>query len=283
MSKKIIFSIEYNIPAEHTEYEYVSFYSNVSLSDADIIVYNPAIPITKNDIATSYNGIIHVNKNLSYKIEKYINHWKKELKNAVENGKNIFVFLNSYNKFYIYGNKSYEHNLINNYSAVPFISNYDINDVRGELIKCVDNSKIFMQYWKEFEQFSAYRCYLSKNVGHPIFTSKDDDRVIGAIKKNISTQKQGNVIFLPFLSFEGELFSQDNIWTDYAEIQGKKLIDNLIKIDKALIFQESIPIPDWCSKREYKLNDEILTETRIKVIDNKVNQLLDKKKKKKQR
>ena len=127
MSRRI-FSVGFEIPGDDAEY--MSFRSNQSLLDADIIVFEPSF-IGEYGLEKYYSGNRLLTESDSFKIVEDISHWRSELKTAFESGKTVFIFLSSLEEGYRYtGEKQFSGtgrsrvttnivNAFNNYEVLP--------------------------------------------------------------------------------------------------------------------------------------------------------------------
>jgi len=89
MSKKI-FTVGFEIPGG--DVENLSFRSEQSLLDADIIVFEPSF-VDAYHSTESYQGKRVLTDSDSFRIAEDISHWKSELKAAFDSGKTVFIFL----------------------------------------------------------------------------------------------------------------------------------------------------------------------------------------------
>ena len=90
MAEKNIFSIGFTFPGNTAEY--LSFDSEQSLLDADIIVFNPDISNIYNT-HSYYQGKKRLHDSCSFKLKENTSHWRRELLTAFNSGKTIFIFL----------------------------------------------------------------------------------------------------------------------------------------------------------------------------------------------
>lgn len=89
MPKKIL-TVGIELASDGTSHE--SFASKVSLLDWDIVLFSPLIDefISYSD---TYKGRPSLGDYTSFTLKEACEHWRREIKQAVENGKTVVVFL----------------------------------------------------------------------------------------------------------------------------------------------------------------------------------------------
>ena len=96
MSKTIL-TIGFELASEHTRQE--SFSSKASLLDWDIILFKPGIDYSYKYGAEDYQGKPCLNDTSSFALKEATEHWRREIKQAVEMGKTVIVFFLPWKKF----------------------------------------------------------------------------------------------------------------------------------------------------------------------------------------
>jgi hypothetical protein len=76
------------------------FDSRVSLLDWDIVLFRPSIESWVS-YADQYKGKPSLNDHTSFKVKEASEHWRREIKLAVESGKTIVVFLSPLTEVYV--------------------------------------------------------------------------------------------------------------------------------------------------------------------------------------
>ncbi|WP_126652348.1 hypothetical protein [Chryseobacterium aureum] len=268
---KDIISIDYQLFLD--EVKLIDFETKHSLSDADIIICKPYIAIPYG-YHSSYRGKTSYNLDVSSKIKDFAIHWNKEINSALDAGKNIFIFLNEIQDFYLdtgrrdtsgTGKNQKVTNIVenfHNYKILPF--NLEIHNSKGE--KIVIKNNLVKTFVENFKNILSYEAYIeSKDVEiHPLIYNKTQDKIISGIIKH----KNGNIIFLPFIQPDSEEFYNDkDEFTDEGVKHQRKLLNSILEIDKSLSSSiEKSPKPDWLEDEKYKL---IQVEIIKKEIDNK--------------
>ena len=148
MSKKKIFSVEYNFPGGLAEY--IPFDSDQSLFDCDIVIYNPSIKSFSAYSYEKYNGKPSLSDSQSFRLQERILHWNKELNNAYNEGKLIIAFLSTSDIVYVAtGEEQYSGSGRNRLTSriVKNISNYETipismkaTNAKGKELRVSDNA-----------------------------------------------------------------------------------------------------------------------------------------------
>lgn len=252
MGKKIIFSIGIEIP--HNDVEHIKYDSKRTLIDADIIVFLPYLPPLNVE---SLNSAVF--------------HWKDELLRAFESGKTIIVYLPEPHKTSI-GINTFR----SSYHALPV--KFRIESKRGKTFKAKKNASIIFDYWKTFKEYTPeYEIFIHSDAVEPLLTDRSSKNIVGGL---ISNESHGNIILLPPLEYDDELFWVYDTELDYhvpsqegAEF-GNKFVKCIVEIDKALHRGGDItPTPEWVNIPEYKLKTELEIETKLKNINEKLEKL----------
>src|SRR5579872_585266 len=88
---KTILTIEVPLASDAAHFE--PFQSQASLLDWDIIVFKPTIPAFWTEYADGYQGKPSLSDTTSFALKEASEHWRREIKQAVETGKTVVVFL----------------------------------------------------------------------------------------------------------------------------------------------------------------------------------------------
>lgn len=281
MAAKKIFSIGFEFPGDFAEN--LSFRSEQSLLDADIVVFEPRI----SDYITtgSYRGKQMINHSDSFALQEDASHWRSELKVALNSGKTILVFLSKLEEVYVHTSDGElalnEKELISNYSAIP-LNLGRIVPRRGKEIRVVKDLGVLAAYWKEFGRYSTYEVYLEGRTPEPILTTKTGNKTVGCICRKGS----GTMILLPPIRWDENSFvvfdekEKEQYWSDEAVRFGKNLATHIFELDKALSSGQGLtPAPDWTSVNSFKLKQEIVLQQNIKSTSNRIQSLQDKRSK----
>lgn len=282
---KIISSIGYEIPGKSDSL--IDFSSKQSLMDSDIILISPELPWYERSSANhgSYLGKTCYGETGSFQLKEDISHWKKEMINALNAGKTVFLMLSSKEDFYVdTGSRTYSGNGRNrsttinvtnyhNYQLLP-INIGTIHSANGKEIFSTGNP-LFGNLFKSLASNFEYQVYLENIEGTPIFVGKDKSKILGAIYKVGS----GHLVVLPYLNYDREKFikhkkDKDNketaYWTEKALEFGYTLGNSLIEIDIGLTEESAkTPPPVW-------LLNNIFNTEKESIIQNSINQNLKK-------
>jgi len=183
---KNVISVEFNIPG--CEKYYQDYLSDRSLFDADIIIFKPISFYQKLKNLQSTHGQQITQLGLIMHLEKLDAQYKKEMTEILKNGKNIFLFMSKYEEFTDWiDEKEY-----NNYKFLP--TNARIISRNGSEIR-FNNEKNFCIFWKEFNPYLNYECYIDyyynyNNQIEKVFITNSGDKLLGGI----CNYGQGNLI-----------------------------------------------------------------------------------------
>lgn len=266
------------------EDNYIMLDSKRSLSDSDIIIFNPDFEhsnYSTYDYSSSdqtYEGKKLYSKSSSTKILEHSKYWKNEILHFVENGGTVFIILNKRDDFYVYtgtlsfsgtgrNQKTTEHvSPYSNYNFLPF-SKIEFNSASGKVV--VPNNNMFADFFKTFQDYISYEVYLKgESIENPTFTTKNKDRILGTNLK----VKHGVVIFLPNINLDKPEFTDYNsktdkdTWSPEAIKIGKAFLSSIAEIDKTVKkTTEKTPKPSWVQSEEFNLKDSTKTENIIKI------------------
>lgn len=281
--RKNITGVGIDIPSND---DFVRLDSIGSLSDSDIVVFCPSYEGTNYYFnSDGYEGKRLYDKDSSVIIIEHTEHWQKELKNFLHNGKTIFIILSEKNDFYIYtGTKSftgtgrnrtttYHVQPYSNYNCLPF--KFEFTSVRGKQVyPC---HPLINNFYKDFKNLLEFRTYISSGeLSNPLFTTKNKDRVLG-ISIRISN---GYVVFLPYVNFkQSDLINYDETtdedsWTNKALKIGKQFINDLVEIDTAIQKDDNkTPTPNWVNSNDFSLKDADETKKKIELNKKKIDNI----------
>lgn len=280
MAKKKILTIGFSLADELTEY--CEFDSDVSLLDWDIILFKPEINeyILKKE--SDFQGKPCLSDNQSFKLKAQSEHWRREIKAAVDHGKLVIVYLSEFTQVSIAtGEKNYSGSGRNqrvtrlvdnfdNYFSIP-LALKPVNS-RGKEIKIAEkNSELISSYWNEFSGISSYKVIIEGECT-PCLLTKHGDIPVGVITRAKNTT--GALLCLPDIDFYPESFfvgeedeENEGNWNDEAKQFASRFISCVVAIEKSLKSQgEHTPEPDWAKDTSYKLKQEkIATQKLLKI------------------
>lgn len=275
MSKKIL-TVGLELASENAAME--AFESKTSLLDWDIIIFRPDI---SDGIyaAEDYKGKPCLNESVSFKLKENCEHWRREIKQAADSGKNVFVFLSAVSEVYLdTGKRQYSGTGRNrvttsvvepssNYAALPLdLKPVNTNGVAMKLSTL--GAEILAPYWDAFSEISSYAVQLGDTVPGISLITKIGDKPVGAIIRNKFSN--GALIFLPDINFYPSEFLEDDEeegvkWTEKAKQFAGRFLSTLINLDKALkSTAELTPEPIWAAGSAYLLTQE--RELKLKLL-----------------
>ncbi|MVV47482.1 hypothetical protein EJA72_04320 [Pseudomonas sp. PB120] len=275
MSKRRILTIGLDLATDDTEY--VEFSSKISLLDWDIVLFKPEIDDFVRGCTRSYQGRPRLDEVQSFQLKESCEHWRREIKQAVEAGKTVFVFLPIPLDVYVdTGSRQYSGTGRNqkttvlvepysNYEALPM----DIPKViaSGSSMKVAPKGgDIISAYWAQFESLSTYQVTMSGSDVPACLTTKAGDKPVGAIYRMGASH--GTLLLLPDLDFYDESYMLDDdecSWSKEGEQFASRMMACVVGIDKVLrSSSEKTPEPKWASDSEFVLKAEL--ELRVQLL-----------------
>jgi hypothetical protein len=268
---KTIISVGYQIPGHSDIFH--RFSSDQSLLGADIIVFQPTVDIYSTD---TYLGLPSLGEDQSFRVKRASQHWRADLKTAVEAGKTVFILLDEYRPMYVHtGRKEYS-GTGRNARQTDIVEQYDnfqclplklptVTAKTGAAISFSGNP-IFAAFWKEFSEELNPRCYFDEDFGEVIFTTKVGKKAVGSI---ITNKAGGHIIVLPAIPYDEEEFISETkagkrTWTKSAIAFGARLVQSFIDIDKSIRSEtDATPPPEWAANANYALASEAATQEKI--------------------
>ncbi|MCP3941545.1 MAG: hypothetical protein GY710_08700 [Desulfobacteraceae bacterium] len=285
MAKKKIVSIGLELASD--DVKYVDFSSNISLLDWDIILFKPFISdyIGYGD---TYQGKPSLSERGSFELKEHSEHWCREIKDAVDSDKVVFIFLDDLEEVYIdTGQREYSGtgrnkkttrivSLYDNYKSIPM----NISPIRtnGKSMKLHQRGSLLASYWKNFEKWSSYKIIISVKEFPGVIVTKNGDKPVGGIIKNKNSS--GAVILLPDIDFYHDSFFVENEetgkqdWTKETCSFAAKIIKEAISINKAIKNDgNSTPEPEWSKSSKYDLDVEQKFKSKLLIFETKINEL----------
>ncbi|MFP5238736.1 MAG: hypothetical protein ACLGQW_02800 [Acidobacteriota bacterium] len=290
MSKKTIFSVSLEWPID--EVRHVDINSNSSLLDSDVVIFVPDIQWFINYYREDdFQGKPSLSDGGSFKLKEKIAHWRRELIDAFDAGKTIFVFCNSIQECCVdTGKREYSGtgrnqrttrivDLATNYDLIPF----DLKVVRtnGSMMRLAKESSLISGFWHDFESFSEYNVIINYESGVPLVLTRSGDKSVGML---VNGRNGGHFVFLPNFDFAQEGYTRESDdedsleWTDEAFRAGKKLLSHLIEIDKSLREDSAqTPPPSWAASEEYVTACEKEIQQQLLSVESEIEALNAKK------
>jgi hypothetical protein len=269
MSVKRILTVGLELAAAETTH--AAFRSKMSLLDWDIVLFRPEISEFVENYYTTYQGKPSLSDTKSFEAKECCEHWRREIKQAVEAGKTILIYLPALYEVYVdTGQRSYSGTGRNQKTTrhVASLSNYDAIPVNvGPVVATGSSMKlapkgadILGPYWNEFSVRSTFQVVLEASDVPPCILTRTGDKTVGAIYR--SKTSAGTLLLLPDIEFYPTNFLKGQTWTPAAKQFAGAFVTSLVSLDKALrSTSEVTPEPTWASVDVYRL----LSETKLRV------------------
>ncbi len=272
MTRKTIFSVGFAFPGDAAEH--VSFLSDQSLLDADIIVYAPSF--RECDYLEHYQGKPCLTESSSFRAKQQLTHWRTELLAAVEAGKVVIIYLVRPEEVIVYtGEKQHSGTGRNRQTTniVTKISSYDAVPLptkahgrSGTEIRPAGDLKYLASYWNEFGQDSAYFATIEGKFTDVLLKTQSGDRIVGAAIRH----EKGAVLLLPPVQFSEEAFtefdeeSDTEYWNDEGVAFGCRLASSIVSLVDAFTSDTQItPPPQWTQGSQFRLTEEDAIEKKL--------------------
>ena len=291
MAKKNVVSIGIEIPG--SDAKHINLKSKDSLLDYDIVIIDPSIYNFYFYNDEYYQGKPCLDDSDSFSLKEHLEHWRREILEAIRACKNVFIMLNQKQEVFVAtGTKSYsgtgrnrhttrQVGLISNYQIVPEgISVTNSNGSSMSLIAAKDN--ILSHYWSAVGDMSKFKVLLDNQGLKPIIKTKTGEKTVGGILRYKNAE--GNLFLLPYIDFELDEYTYENeeegeiYWTDKAIALGKKFVSAICAIDKAIKSSGELSAkPDWLTQNKYVLPKEEKIRSKLINIESKIDGLQKKK------
>ncbi|MGR0482856.1 MAG: hypothetical protein ACTFAL_16045 [Candidatus Electronema sp. V4] len=267
MSAKRILTIAFELASPDTTYQ--RFNEKISLLDWDIVLFRPQIE-DFIDYDKHYQGKPRLSESSSFRLKESCEHWRREIKQAVDAGKIVIVFLSPLEEVYIdTGERRYSGagrnqkttflvGEYNNYKAIP--ADLAPTNTSGKAMRLATHgADVLAPYWAEFESVSEYKVILNDLKVPPCLVTRTGDKAVGALFSSKSSS--GTLVLLPYIDFEPPEFFQDDINCEFgtpaAEQFASRMVAAVVALDKALRSAGEItPAPQWTEQPQYALGTE---------------------------
>lgn len=285
MSKRIL-TIGVDLASEDVTDE--EFDSRVSLLDWDIVLFRPSIEpwISRRD---QYKGKPSLSDNESFQVKEASEHWRREIKQAVESSKTVVVFLPEMTEVYIdTGDRQYSGtgrnrastrvvDLFHNYKCLP-VDLQPVNSSGTSVKLPPKGADLFAPYWSEFGLLSEYKVLIQSPAYQPILQTRTGDRTVGVCVRSKSSS--GSLVCLPDMDFYREEFleltddDQGTKWKPEAHQFAARLVAAVVAMDGALRSDgEVTPEPSWASDAKFTLPTEVVLRSTLLEIESKLEQV----------
>ena len=286
MAAKTIFTVGFHLPTKEI-FQYQDFHSNVSLLDADIILFEPNLDYQTDYSNPRFQGKPSLSETSSNKCIESVKHWREELNTSFKSGKTIIIFLKEIEEVYYYtGKKDFSGTgrnqkitnivaLLDSYLMLP-IDFKNKKVAKGKNIKFTKEANFLKPYWELVKNFTEYQLYFELDKVKPLILTKTGDKVVGGMLQN---DKGGTILLLPHLALpenftESDAGGKTEIWSQKAIQFGKSLSGQIIAIDKALKSSlESTPAPQWIEDKQFQLDIEQTCIDEIRTLTQKIEEM----------
>lgn len=248
--------------------EFYDFQSGRSLSDYDIILFDPDLPYyARHSFSDGSSALARVS---GQEAITHILHWRQEILGALRDGKTVFFLLREKKSdSYVTGvasatakNTTYNTANFCNHDSVPF--KFDVKNSKGERFAVRDNR--FHPLFETLKKYITYEAMLTDETKSPVVTTPRGTAALGAI---YSTKDGGHFVILPCFDLSDLAEFDDDegeeVWTKEALGVGTKVIKNLKDIDKFLNAQSAkTPPPDWV---ENMAKSDLVVKLQVSVVE----------------
>jgi len=296
MGERSIIAVGISLASD--DVEYCDFDSNDSLLDWDVVLFRPDISQYYSYSGDYYQGKPSLGDTASFGLKERCEHWRREIKDAVEGGKTVIVFLPDIQEVWVDTGRR-EHSgtgrsrqttrivePYNNYKTIPA----DIKPIgtKGSAIKlAARGAECLASYWNEFEGHSQYKVVLGADKVPASLITRNGDKPVGAIYKDRASG--GALVLVPDVQFIQEGFVQkvegeeEDEWTEAAKSFACRLVGAVFGLDKALHAADEVTAePSWAKAADYALQVEselnerlLLAETTLENARKAKEQLLE--------
>jgi len=273
--------------------------SRTTLLDYDIALFRPKLDGLVWQVMEDYLGKPCLDDAASFRLREACAHWRREIKQAVQVGKTVIVFLIEKQDVYIATGEKRQSGTGRNQKTtrvVELVSNYSMlpvdvifTNAAGSVVRLTDMGAHWLaSYWKDFGSSNGYKVQVAPGTSNPIriwLTTKGADLAVGGV---VEAKKSGGaLILLPDLDFEPPEFLDEvndaTVWTDAAHQFATRLVSSIVAIDKHRRAEgETTPELSWATLPRFALHAEqclqselVMAERRAEEAQAQVNSLKD--------
>ena len=287
MAKKNILIIGFSVADEGIGFS--EFDADISLLDWDIILFKPEITDYIYRAESMFQGKPCLSDHDSFKLKAQSEHWRREIKSAVDHGKLVIVFLSELKQLSIATGEKQFSGTGRNQKTTRIVTDYDnyqsipldlkpISTKGKEIKLSAKNSEVISAYWNEFSSTSSYNVILEGEYS-PCLVTKHGDKAVGTVIR--SKNSNGTLVCLPDIDFYPESFfvgeedeENEGEWTNEALQFASKFIKCIVSLGKALNSQgELTPEPEWAKDGAYKLEKEKTEAQKLLKVEEKLEKV----------
>jgi len=252
--------------------EFVNFYSERSLLDADFVLFYPSFH--------RWRVVSDTSKAAAEKARCAIHHWRLEIKAAIDAGITIFVILTDLE------NAPTPNDDLVNYSVLDYLLDWPIRTniavAKGTSMILASGKSLLKDYWAKFGEESQYQFYVKDIEGFdPLVVTRRGNRIVGGLLRNVGG---GTLIALPWLNlYREKLCSGIRIpqhddpeftWTKEGQEWGRLYVSVLSAVDESLRSPTlAIPTPQWAKSESFKTSNETLLYESLRRVEAKLAEL----------
>lgn len=274
MAKKIL-TVEFELAV--ADATYAQFRSKMSLLDWDIILISPRISQFLHNYYETYQGKPCLSDTASFEAKECCEHWRREIKQAVDTGKTVIVFLPSLFEVYVdTGQRSYSGTgrnqkttrhveLLTNYQAIP--ASVEPVAAKGSAMKLASKgADVLAPFWSEFGEKFTYEVTLNAQAVPACVVTRSGEKPVGAIYR--SKTSSGTLLLLPDINFEHPSFTkargESQYWTEAGKRFGGSFVSAIVNLDKALKSSSEVtPEPSWATQPTFALEVEAALKVQL--------------------
>jgi len=275
MSTRRILTIGLELASNDTKF--ASFRSNTSLLDWDVVLFKPDIEDFYR-YGDYFQGKPSLNDSSSFQLKECCEHWRREIKQAVEAGKTVLVFLPALQPVYVdTGQRTYSGTGRNqkttrhvaeydNYQAIPAALT-PVSATGTEMKLSPSTADLLAPYWNEFKDVSGYKVLLTAVKIPACVVTRTGEKAVGALYRSKSSA--GTLLLLPNIDFYADSFvkskGEKQTWTPAAGQFAARMVAAVVALDKALRAASDVtPEPAWAADARFSLGTE--TSLRMQLL-----------------
>lgn len=265
--------------------QYARFNSKMSLLDWDIVLFKPLIS-DFGSYGDYFQGKRSLSDSSSFHLKECCEHWRREIKQAVEAGKTVLVFLPALDEVFVdTGQRSYSGTGRNqrttrhvaeysNYQAIP-AELTPVTATGSSMKLSAKGAELLAPYWGEFESASQYHVVLTSPKVPACIVTRTGDKAVGAIYR--SKASAGSLLLLPDIEFYADSFvktkGEKQTWTPAATQFAGRMISTIVALDKAIRASgEVTPEPTWATDQQFTLPAEPTFRVQLLEVEREVEQ-----------
>lgn len=289
MSKKIL-CVGFDLASDVVSQ--CDFSEKMSLLDWDVILFRPDID-SYVAYSASYrghnyhNGKIALSDKYSFRLKEACEHWRREITDAVKNGKTVIVHLNKPVEVFVGTgtqetsgtgrNQKVTRHVVpfSSYESFPCPSDWTIT--HGSEMMIVSQFKdAFASYWDSFETQSTYEVVFGDSGSSTCIVTKHGSKPVGICFYN--QKDDGSLILLPDMDFSRDEFYEvdeddedEVIYSAEAFRFGSCYITEVLGLIKALRHSSAhTPEPEWARQDYFLLQRETVLTQELLIAEAKV-------------